>query len=121
MRENGAKTPPDYLRDAHYPGAEKLGRGSGYRYAHDEPGGVSDQPLLPEGLEGRRFYAPTDRGFEAELGRRLAELRRRDSAKSSQRAQLLRDAVFQGRLSKLEPGRADTPAGGLDWGSPAGT
>ena len=77
VREHGAKTPPDYLRDSHYPGAAKLGRGSGYRYAHDEPGGVSDQQLLPEGLEGRRFYAPTDRGFEAELGRRLAELRTR--------------------------------------------
>ncbi len=77
VRTNGAKTPPDYLRDAHYPGAEKLGRGSGYRYAHEEPGGVSDQPLLPHGLESRRFYEPTDRGFEAELGRRLEELRKK--------------------------------------------
>jgi putative ATPase len=77
VRADGAKTPPDYLRDAHYPGAEKLGRGSGYRYAHDEPGAVADQPLLPPGLEQRRFYAPTDRGHEAELGRRLDELRRR--------------------------------------------
>ena len=77
VRENGAKTPPDYLRDAHYPGAKKLERGSGYRYAHDEPGGVSDQQLLPLGLEGSRFYAPTDRGFEAELGRRLEALRKR--------------------------------------------
>jgi putative ATPase len=77
VRANGAKTPPDYLRDAHYPGAEVLGRGSGYRYAHDEPGGVSNQPLLPEGLQGRRFYTPTDRGFEVELGRRLAQLRDR--------------------------------------------
>ncbi len=77
VRENGAKTPPDYLRDAHYPGAKTLGRGTGYRYAHDEPGGVSDQQLLPEGLEGRRFYTPTDRGFEAELGRRLAALQKK--------------------------------------------
>ncbi|MGV1047792.1 MAG: replication-associated recombination protein A [Solirubrobacterales bacterium] len=77
VRANGAKTPPDYLRDAHYPGAGQLGRGSGYRYAHDEPGGVSDQQLLPPGLERRRFYEPTDRGFEAELGRRLEELRQR--------------------------------------------
>jgi putative ATPase len=76
VRANGAKTPPDYLRDAHYPGAEKLGRGEGYRYAHDEPGGVSDQPLLPEELRGLRLYAPTDRGFEGELGRRLAALRK---------------------------------------------
>jgi putative ATPase len=77
VRENGARTPPDYLRDAHYPGAKTLGRGEGYRYAHDEPGGVSDQQLLPEGLEGRRFYTPTDRGFEAELGRRLEALRKK--------------------------------------------
>ncbi len=77
VREHGAKPPPDYLRDAHYPGAKKLGRGEGYRYAHDEPGAVSDQPLMPIGLEERRFYAPTDRGFEAELGKRLEELRKR--------------------------------------------
>jgi putative ATPase len=77
VRENGTKTPPDYLRDAHYPGAKTLGRGEGYRYAHDEPGGVSDQQLLPEGLEDRRFYTPTDRGFEAELGRRLEALRKK--------------------------------------------
>jgi putative ATPase len=77
VRENGAQAPPDYLRDAHYPGAAELGRGEGYRYAHDEPGGVSDQPLLPEGLRDRRFYAPTDRGFEQELGRRLEALRKR--------------------------------------------
>jgi putative ATPase len=77
VRENGAKTPPDYLRDSHYPGAKSLGRGEGYRYAHDEPGGVSDQKLLPEGLEGRRFYLPTDRGFEAELKRRWAALQKK--------------------------------------------
>ncbi|HSS33788.1 MAG TPA: replication-associated recombination protein A [Solirubrobacterales bacterium] len=77
VRANGAKTPPDYLRDAHYPGAETLGRGSGYRYAHDQPGGVSDQPLLPPELEGASFYEPTDRGFEAELGCRLEELRKK--------------------------------------------
>jgi putative ATPase len=80
VRENGAKTPPDYLRDAHYPGAAKLGRGEGYRYAHDQPGAVSDQPLMPPGLEELRFYEPTDRGFEVELGRRLEGLRKRLSS-----------------------------------------
>ncbi|HKH65258.1 MAG TPA: replication-associated recombination protein A [Solirubrobacterales bacterium] len=75
VREHGAKTPPDYLRDAHYPGASKLGRGEGYRYPHDEPGGVGDQPLLPDELRGRRFYEPTDRGFEKALGKRLAAFR----------------------------------------------
>ncbi len=76
VREHGAQPPPPYLRDAHYPGARKLGRGVGYVYPHDEPGGVAGQPVIPEGLEGERFFEPTDRGFEAELSRRLEELRR---------------------------------------------
>jgi putative ATPase len=81
VRAHGAKTPPDYLRDAHYPGATALGRGEGYRYAHDEPGAVSGQPLMPEELRGRRFYEPTDRGFEKALAERLAALRKKlDSA-----------------------------------------
>ena len=77
VREHGAKLPPDYLRDAHYPGAKKLGRGEGYVYPHDEPGGVADQRLLPPELQGLRFYDPTDRGYEARLRERIAELRRR--------------------------------------------
>jgi putative ATPase len=77
VRANGAKTPPDYLRDAHYPGAASLGRGEGYRYPHDEPDGVGGQPLLPEELRGRRFYEPTDRGFEKELAERLAGFRKK--------------------------------------------
>ena len=77
VREHGAEDPPAYLRDAHYHGARKLGRGVGYAYPHDEPDGVADQPLLPEGVEGERFYEPTDRGFEGELRRRWQEIRRR--------------------------------------------
>ena len=77
VRAHGAKTPPDYLRDSHYPGAAALGRGEGYRYPHDEPEGVSDQPLLPEELQGRRFYEPTDHGFEEGLNRRVTELRKK--------------------------------------------
>jgi putative ATPase len=77
VREHGAKLPPDHLRDAHYPGAKRLGRGEGYVYPHDEPGGVADQPLLPDEVEGERFYEPTDRGFEAELRKRLRNRRDR--------------------------------------------
>ncbi len=77
VREHGAKPPPSYLQDAHYPGARKLGRGLGYVYPHDEPGGVADQPVMPEGLESERFYEPADRGFEQELRRRLEQIRRR--------------------------------------------
>jgi putative ATPase len=77
VREHGAELPPPYLQDAHYYGAKKLGRGKGYVYPHDQPGGVADQPLMPEGLEGERFYEPTERGVEDELRRRLEEIRRR--------------------------------------------
>jgi putative ATPase len=76
VREHGAKLPPEYLRDAHYPGAKKLGRGEGYTYPHDEPGGVADQPLLPSELRDERFYEPTDRGFESELRERIDRTRR---------------------------------------------
>jgi putative ATPase len=76
VREHGAAEPPPYLQDAHYPGARKLGRGEGYRYAHDEPGAVTDQPLAPDSVRGERFYEPTDRGFEAELRERWARLRK---------------------------------------------
>ena len=76
VREHGAAEPPSYLQDAHYPGARKLGRGEGYRYAHDEPDAVTDQPLAPESVRDQRFYEPTDRGLEAELRERLARIRR---------------------------------------------
>jgi putative ATPase len=69
--------PPSYLQDAHYPGAHKLGRGTGYEYPHGLPDGVSEQPLLPDALRDRRYYEPTDRGFEAKLTERLAALRKR--------------------------------------------
>ena len=77
VRRNGAAEPPPEIRDGHYPGAKELGRGVGYRYPHDEPGGVSDQRTLPEALGDTRFYEPTDRGFEVELTERLKRLRER--------------------------------------------
>jgi putative ATPase len=77
VREHGSAEPPPYLQDAHYPGAAKLGRGAGYVYPHDEPEGVSDQPLAPASVRGERFYEPSDRGFEAEHRARIERLRDR--------------------------------------------
>jgi putative ATPase len=52
------------------------GYGKGYRYAHDEPGGVAEgETYLPDGLSGARFYEPTDRGYERTLAERLRRLR----------------------------------------------
>jgi putative ATPase len=69
-----------HLRDAHYRGAAKLGHGKGYRYPHDHPGGWVEQDYLPEEVLGRRYYEPTDRGAEQEIGERLRRLRRPPNA-----------------------------------------
>ncbi|MBI3332892.1 MAG: replication-associated recombination protein A [Candidatus Omnitrophica bacterium] len=63
---------PAHLKDAHYPGAKRLGHGKGYRYAHQFPGHHVEQEYLPE---KRRYYEPTDQGFERELKIRLSKLR----------------------------------------------
>ena len=66
---------PKPLRDAHYPGAKRLGHGKGYRYAHDEPFGVATQQYLPDELVGTEYYRPTGNGTEREVGPRLERLR----------------------------------------------
>ena len=77
VREHGSRLPPDHLRDGSHSGAKALGRGVGYRYPHAEGGFVADQRHLPVGLEGLRFYEPTELGFEARLREILDGLRRR--------------------------------------------
>lgn len=67
---------PTHLRDAHYGGAEKLGHGEGYLYAHDQPHGIAAQQYAPDDLVGREYYHPTSRGAEADIARRLPRLRR---------------------------------------------
>jgi putative ATPase len=56
---------------------KQLGYGAGYRYAHDYEDAVVAQDHLPEALAGRVYYEPTDRGFEARLAARMAELEAR--------------------------------------------
>ena len=58
---------PAHLRDSHYPGAAKLGRGIGYEYAHDYPKHFSTQRYLPEELGDRKFYIPSDNGYERKI------------------------------------------------------
>jgi putative ATPase len=63
VRERGHVRPPDALRDTHYPGARKLGRGAGYVYPHDDPRGF-EVDHLPEELRGRTYYRPAGSGEE---------------------------------------------------------
>ena len=58
---------PVHLQDKHYKGAEKLGHGAGYLYPHDFPGHYVKQQYLPDEMEGRTFYHPSDEGFEKEV------------------------------------------------------
>ena len=58
---------PAHLQDAHYKGSAKLGRGIGYKYAHDYPNHYVKQQYLPDGLEDSRFYEPGDLGYEVEV------------------------------------------------------
>ncbi len=62
---------PMHLRNAPTTFMKKEGFGAGYKYAHDYEEGVIGQVNLPENLKGRRYYHPTERGFEKELDRRL--------------------------------------------------
>ncbi len=64
---------PAHLRGSGYAGAERLGHGEGYVYAHDDPDGVAAQQYLPDDLAGEAtaYYRPTDRGFEERLRTRL--------------------------------------------------
>ncbi len=70
VREHGAQTPPSWLRSGPRPGIDK----ADYDNPHNHPGHVGPQRLLPEGVEGARFYAPDE--AEAELAARLREIRR---------------------------------------------
>jgi putative ATPase len=68
---------PLHLRNAPTRLMKDAGYGQGYRYAHDEPGGVADMECLPEELTGEPArYQPTDRGWEARISERLEEIRR---------------------------------------------
>ena len=76
VRAGKAGRVPKHLRDAHYPGARRLGHGKGYRYAHDSEFGVVEQQYLPDELVGHEYYDPTANGNERDVAARLEKLRR---------------------------------------------
>ena len=74
VRETGSLPIPGYLQDAHYKGAQGLGRGIGYQYAHDYESHYAGQPMLPERLRGEKFYVPSDNGYEKKIREHMASL-----------------------------------------------
>jgi putative ATPase len=83
VREKRLLPVPMHLRDASYRGAQRLGHGAGYQYAHAGEGGWVDQDYL--GVD-RVYYEPTDRGREAEFQALLNDLRQRREASPDQHA-----------------------------------
>jgi len=76
VRAGGFGRVPMHLRDAHYPGAKRLGHGKGYVYPHDSEIGIAPQQYLPDELRGRRYYEPKALGAERDVQARLEKIRR---------------------------------------------
>jgi putative ATPase len=81
---------PEHLRDSSYRGAQRLGHGQGYQYAHDHPGHFVAQDYL--GAD-KRYYEPTEQGLEKQIKERLDKWRaqlaqaRRQAAETAGRSQ----------------------------------
>jgi putative ATPase len=75
LRRGLIGTVPPHLRDAHYPGARKLGHGGGYQYPHDDPRGVVTQQYAPDPIQPRAYYQPSTHGHERAAGEQAAKLR----------------------------------------------
>jgi putative ATPase len=82
VNATGAQPVPLHLRNAPTRLLKDLGYGRDYQYAHDLPGKVAAMQCLPDGLEGKTYYHPTDQGRERQLAQRMEEIARaRDTAR----------------------------------------
>jgi len=76
---DGSRPVPMHLRNAPTKMMKAMGFGEGYRYAHDEDDAyAAGATYLPDDMAPQRFYAPTDRGLEARIREKLAQLRAKD-------------------------------------------
>ncbi len=69
VQQTGNLPIPSYLQDAHYAGAEKLGHGTGYKYAHDYPNHFVEQQYLPDKIKDHHFFDMSDVAYEGKLKR----------------------------------------------------
>jgi len=86
VQANPGHEVPLHLRNAPTTLMKKLDYGSGYRYAHDEPGAyAAGENYFPEALKARRYYFPVERGVEDKVRQKLDYLRSLDAASAQQR------------------------------------
>ena len=69
----GYQSVPVHLRDTHYKGADQLGMGDGYLYAHDFPGHFVQQQYLPTEASGLPYYTPSEEGYELKIRKLRAQ------------------------------------------------
>ena len=80
VKKDGTRPVPMHLRNAPTKLMKELDHGKGYRYAHDEEGGVAaGERYLPEGMAEPGFYRPVDRGLELRIADKLRELKNRNN------------------------------------------
>jgi putative ATPase len=75
VSETGALPVPLHIRNAPTGLMQDLGYGRGYKYAHNYREAVVKQEYLPDKISGKRFYEPTDRGYEKTVKQRLTKWR----------------------------------------------
>ena len=73
IKENRVQEVPDPLKSTAYKGAEKLGHGVGYKYAHDYEGHYVEQDYTRKKV---KYYEPTDIGYEAKIKQRMESLKK---------------------------------------------
>lgn len=75
VKKSGSLPIPAHLQDSHYKGSAKLGRGIGYKYAHDYPNHYVEQQYLPYELSGREFYSPSENGYEVKIREHMKRIK----------------------------------------------
>jgi len=82
VRKTEADPVPLHLRNAVTGLMKNVGYGKGYQYAHDYEEKVTNMSCLPDNLDGRSYYEPTDQGFEQRIRQRLEDIRKIKSRSS---------------------------------------
>jgi putative ATPase len=81
VEQTAADPVPLHLRNAPTSLMKGLGYGQGYQYAHDVEGKVADMQCLPDNLQGRAYYRPTNEGIEKRIRERMEDIKRVRSAR----------------------------------------
>jgi putative ATPase len=71
VKQSATESVPLHLRNPVTPLMKDMGYGQGYKYSHDYPGHFVKQKNLPDSLQGKRYYHPSDQGYEKKIITRL--------------------------------------------------